>query len=1072
MRILSVAGCWALLLPMMCQAQLGTEGSILGNVVDSSGGALAGASVKVTNNETGFTKTVGADSTGYFQVVALPLGAYSVEASQAGFATWQVTGLILTAGEQLRVSPVLKVGDVKQQVTVQADAEMVQTERASVETTVEQKQIRELPLNGRIAVQLVSLTPGMLFLGVSGSVNGTSSANVDGANVQGMGAHGDATQFSVDGMSANDPSTQSGMAFPNLEAIDQFRVQTSSFSAEQGRDPLQVTMITKSGTNAYHGSLWEFLRNDVLDARNTFAATKPTLRRNQYGFSAGGPVIRNRTFFFAAFEGLNVRTQTVYNSPTINPAFLTGDLSSITAGIIDPTTGKAFPGNQVPVSRFSGASQFFLKDILLPNSSGNFYRALASIPEDATNFTLRVDQVLSSRQKFYGRWIRIGDGLTTTGYQPSVTTATNLSQNNGSMNYDLTVTPWMLYNISVGYVHSNYVGTSPLVGKENLTQEAGIQGFPTAFRADSIGLPSVSFTGYTGFSWPGQVPSSFKREVINGRTGLTIIRGKHTLVVGGEYLDERTGVHHSSTNPRGAFTFNGQYTGNSFADYLLGLVQTASANADLALFGIAHAPYSAIYADETWRVLPNLTFNAGVRWDYWWNKAFVRGVGTTFDIATGQSVAGENANGQIDMTAQPITPFLAASTQGLWISATQAGYPKGLFDASGYVSPRLGVAWRPLHKDSLVLRAGYGLFASTFYGNATGSSVTGPPYWAAQSITFAKASTQRWETAFPASPADFNTPNVASALVNIKPMKVNQFNVSLQTVIPWLESAATVSYVGSRGWDLTAQPRLNTAPPGNYTNLQAATPYPHFGTINIYESLGKDWYNGLQLKLERRFVRGFTYLFSYAFSRDISEFGNDTTAQPTPYAPAHYDQGVSPNQRRNILTISGIYELPYGKGKKFGSNLNPVLNAVLGGWQISALYQFTSGAPLTPVWTGATLGNGNNARPNIAGDPILSNPTAADWFNLAAFTKPANYTFGNSAPGTIIGPSLHDLDTGLFKNFVIREQKYLQFRWEMFNAFNEVNLGNPAVTLGVATAGLITSAGSPRNMQMGLKFVF
>jgi hypothetical protein len=1073
MRKLVQGVLWVLFVPVLCHAQLDTEGSILGNVKDASGGVMAGALVKVTNVDTGLAKTANTNSEGYFEIVALPTGSYSVDTVSQGFNTSHITGLTLTAGEHKRVQPVLTVGDIKQAVTVAADSELVQTERASVETAIEQKQIRDLPLNGRIAVQLVALTPGMVFQGIGGSANGTSSANVNGAAVQGMGSHNDATQFLVDGMSANDPSTQTGMAFPNLEAIEQFRVQTSSFSAENGRDPIQVTMITKSGTNQYHGTLWEFVRNDIFDSRNTFVAAKPTLRRNQYGFSGGGPAIKNKTFFFAALERVSIRTQGVYNSPTIDPAFLQGDFSSLKTAITDPTTGQAFTRNQIPTSRFSPASQFFFKYILLPNSPGNLFKALASNPEDASNFTTRIDQTITSKQRIYGRYVRIADGTTTTGYEPSVTTTTNLAQHNTAVNYDYSITPWMLFNFATGFVHSNYAGTSPLVGKENLTAEAGIQGFPTAFRTTSIGLPSATFTGYTGFSWPAQLPSSFKREVLNARTGLNIVRGKHTLVVGGEYLDERTDVHHSSTNPRGAFTFNGQYTGNGFADYLLGLVQNAAANADLAVFGIAHAPYSAIYADETWRVLPNLTVNAGVRFDNWWEKSFIRGGGTTFDLATGQSVAGENSSRQVDLTVQPIAPFFAASTQGLWISASQAKYPRGLFDAAGYVSPRLGGAWRPLGKDNLVIRAGYGIFASTFYGNAAGSSITGPPYWAAQSITFAKASNQRWETAFPSNPSNFNTPNVASAVVDIKPMKTQEFNVSIQTTIPWVKSALTVAYVGSRGWDLTAQPRLNTAAPGNYTNLQAATPYPRFGTINIYESLGKDWYNSLQIKTERRYAQGFTYLLSYAFSRDISLYGNDSIAQPTPYAPARYDEGVSPNQRRNLLTMSGIYELPYGRGKHFGSSIHPVVNAFLGGWQISAMLQHISGAPLTPVWTGATLGNGNNARPNINGDPSLSDPTAAVWFNLSAFTKPANYTFGNSAPGTVIGPSYTDLDTGLMKNFVVHEKKYLQFRWEMFNALNHVNLANPSVTLGTTTAGLITGInGNPRNMQLGLKFVF
>jgi hypothetical protein len=1075
MRIRAIVVLCILSIAVICHAQLGTEGSILGIVHDASDAIVARASVTITNTDTGLKKIVSTDENGYFQVVALPTGIYSVEASSAGFARWQVSGLVLTAGEQKRVQPVLKVGEQQQEVTVQAGVELVQTERGSVEMSIEQKEIRDLPLDGRVAVQLVSLTPGMRFLGVNSTVNGTSSANVGGASVQGMGQHGDATQFAVDGISANDPSTQSGMAFPNLEAIEQFRVQASSFSAENGRDPIQVIMVTKSGTNQFHGTLLEFLRNDTLDARNTFSANKPELRRNQYGYSFGGPIIKNKTFFFSSFEGLKVRTQTIYNSPTITPAFEQGDFSTLKTAVTDPATGAPFPGNRIPVSRFSSASTFLLPYVLLPNSPGNLFQALAPNPENGTNFTIRGDQTITSKQRIFGRWIRVGDNQAATGYEPSVTSKTQLTQHNAAISYDNTLTPWMLFSITTGFVHSNYSGSSPLLGKDNLTQEAGIQGFPDQFRGDAIGLPAVTFTGYTGFSWPAQLPSTFKREVINGRTGLTIIRGKHTLVVGGEYLDERTGVAQCSTNPRGNFTFNSQYTGNGFADYLLGLVQTAASNACLSLYGIAHSPYSALYADDTFRLLPNLTLNVGVRWDYWWNRAFVRGVGTTFDLARGQSVAGENSKGQVDLTAQPISPYFAAATAGLWTSASQAGMDPGLFEHSGYVSPRIGIAWRPLGKDTFVVRAGYGIFTSSLYGNAAGSSVTGPPYWAAQSIAFSKASNQRWETAFSDTPTGFSaTPNVASAVYDIKPMKVQQLNVSIQKTIPWIQSAVTVSFVASRGRDLSAQPRVNTAPPGSYTNLQAATPYPKFGTLNLYESMGRDWYNSLQTKFEKRFSQGITYVVSYAFSRDISLYGNDSASQPTPYAPYHYDEGVSPNERRNILTASGLYELPYGRGKRFGSHLQPVLNAVLGGWQVSGVYTFNSGPPLTPVWTGATLGNGTNARPNIVGDPnSMSNPTYNQWFNVSAYAKPANYTFGNSAPGSLIGPSFHELDTGLMKKFTVHEQKYLQFRWEMFNVMNTVNLSAPNITLGTTTTGQITStAGIARQMQAGLKFVF
>jgi hypothetical protein len=1063
---LSIAFTILLATAQVAAAQSGTEGSILGNVKDSSGAAMPAVNVSVTNTETGIAQSVITDSAGYFQVLALPRGIYSVSVSAPNFSTWRLAQIELVAGEQKRIQPMLSPGDVKQEVTVQGATEVIQTERASVEMALSQKQIRELPLIGRDPLQMVNLVPGLRYLGIT-------TPNVQGRQMQGLGQHSDATQFSIDGASANDPSTETGMGFPNLDSVAEFRVQTSSFSAENGRAPLQVTMITKSGTNAFHGTLWEFLRNDKLDARNTFLNTKEKLRRNQYGGSLGGRIIRNRTFFFTSFEGLKVRREGGYNSITIEPAFLQGNFSSLRTPVTDPAAAnQPFPGNQIPAARFSNASKFFFPYILLPNAPNSRFQALASLPNDGTNFMLRLDQQFTTKQKAYIRWIRVADEQLTTGYRPDVENTSNLIQHNTAASYDWTVTPSVLITASAGFLFSDYGQVSPLVGKENLTEQAGVQGFATALRPTAIGLPSVNFTGYTGFSWAQQVPSSFKREVLSGRAGVTIIRGRHTLLAGGEYLDNQTNVAHSSANPRGTFTFNSQYTGNGFSDYLLGLVQTAAANAPLAAFGVAHAPYTGFYADDTWRVSSNLTINLGVRWDYWWEKSFIRGAGTTFDLKTGKAVAGENERGEVDLTAQPVAPFYGAATRDLWVSASQAGMPRGLFIANGYVSPRLGLAWRPLAKDTLVVRAGYGIFAASYNGNVTGSSIIGPPYWANQNITFARASNQRWETAFPANPANFVAPSIAAAVVDIKQMKVHEFNVSVQGAVPLIRSALTVSYVGSRGHDLTAFPRMNSAPPGNYPNLQAALPYPRFGTINMYQSIGRGWFNGLQTKLEKRFAQGLTYLFSYSLNRDISLFGSETTFAPTPHAPANYDRGTSPNERRHILSASGILEIPFGRGKRWGSDLNRVVNGVLGGWQLSGIYRFVAGPPLTLAVAGATLGNGTNARPNVLGDWQVPNPGPDRWFNPDAFGRPPLYQFGNSAPGAIVGPALHVLDSGLQKNFRFSEQRYLQFRWEMFNAMNEVNLGTPVAMIGVTTAGQITSAGEARQMQLGLKFVF
>jgi hypothetical protein len=307
---------------------------------------------------------------------------------------------------------------------------------------------------------------------------------------------------------------------------------------------------------------------------------------------------------------------------------------------------------------------------------------------------------------------------------------------------------------------------------------------------------------------------------------------------------------------------------------------------------------------------------------------------------------------------------------------------------------------------------------------------------------------------------------------NIKPMKIHQFNLSVQQVIPRLDASVTASYVGSRGHDLVAWPHINVPAPGNYANILAAAPYPAFGNINLYDNFGRDWYNSFQLKVDKRFAKGLSYSVSYVFARDISNVGNDVTAQPTLYAPENYDRGPSPLERRHILTISGVYELPFGRGRTFGGGIPRAADFILGGWQVSGIYNFVSGAPLTFSVPGATLGNGVNARPNIVGDPHVPNPSADLWFNPNAFASPPRYQFGNSGVGLLPGPSLATLDTNLAKNFQFSEKRYLQFRWEMFNAANRVNLGLPNTGLSTPTTGKILAAGEARQMQFGLKFVF
>lgn len=1052
-------------------AQTGTDGSILGSVKDSSGAVLPGAAVTVRNLETGIVNEATTDSAGFFQILALPQGFYSVTVSFPGMAAWTLPRVELTVGAQKRVSPVLSVGGATEQVTVSAGTALVQTDQSSVQMNVEQKQIRDLPVNGRDPVSLVTLVPGMLYQGIS-------SAQDDHV-VQGLGMRNEQTEFSVDGASSNDPSAEQGITLPNMDSVAQFVVETSNFSAADGRNPLQVKLVTKSGTNQFHGTAWDFMRSDAFDATNAFAPSKPHLRRHQFGYSAGGPIVTNRTFFFSSLEHLRVRGERIYNSVTIDPAFLNGDFSSLSKQLTNPFTGKPFPGNQIPTSLFSPSSRFFFPYLLQPNAPGNRFQALSSVPNDTNNLVLRVDHQASNRHRIYGRWIRVGDDGTATGYTPDITEQSTLVQHSGVLHYDWTMTSRTLLSVQGEYLQSDNERVSPDLGKRNLVAEAGVQGIATAGREDAIGLPQVNLTGYTGFADFVQDPASFKRKIYGLEAHLTHVRSTHTLNVGYGFSDRQTLAHHASSAPRGLFTFNGQYTGDAFADYALGLVQFVQRNLPIKAFGMAHSPYTDAYVQDDWRATSNLTLNLGLRFDYWHERQFVNGCGATFDTALGKVIAGEK-NGTVDLSCQPTAPFLAAATANLWIPASDAGAPGGLFKANGFLSPRIGGAWRPFGGNDFVIRGGAGVFTSQYDGNVFGSSIIGPPYWADERITFSRTSLQNWATAFPEDPSKFVAPSVSAAVWDIKPQKSYQWNLSVQKTLPFLDSAVTVAYVGNRGRDLITRQDENVVPPGQYANLQASLPYPALGTIRIAHNNNRSWYDSLQVKLEKRFTRGLGYGLAYALSRDITDFGtNDVQTRPTPFAPPGYEHGRSNLGRRHILRLNAIYDIPVGHGRAVASNMPAILDAVLGGWEVSGIYSFVSGQPLTLMVPGATLGNGFNTVPNLIGDPnagTCSNGapvhTANCWFNDQAFAAPPRYQFGDAGVGVLDGPADQLLDTALMKNFRTGKDTLVQLRWEMFNALNHVNLDNPVTNIGLKTTGQITGAGTPRQMQFGLKFIF
>jgi len=1082
--------CFAVVLSVMslpsALAQTGIDGAILGVVTDPNGGMIAGATVTVINLNTGIQKVETSRNDGSFEISALPQGNYSLSVTSPGFKTWTLERTDLTIGERKRITPVLQVGDVNEKITVEATTDLLQTEKADTGGIVEAKTIQELPLNGRDVIELTELVPGVRYGGRSFS---TSCADGNTSSVQGLGHRDDQTEFHVDGVASNAVCDEGSTATPNPDTIAEFRVSTSNFSAENGRNPVQVNMVTKSGTNEFHVTLWEFLRNNALDARNTFAQSAPKLTQNQFGLVGGGPVLipkvyngKNRTFFFGGYEGTRISQSQIINTYTISPQMLQGNFAGI-ANITDPTTGKPFPGNQIPQSQISAASKFFFPWILLPNSPGNIYNALAPTFLNNDEFNGRIDHQITQNQRIYWRILHLDTPQNIVGYRPSITGSEDTHSYSTGLNYDYTINPSTLLNLSIGTVNTvntteptcNQTGPCTEIGQENLTEEAGIQGFPTAGREQWIGLPDVlSFAGYAGISsrvgWG--TPSTFKSQSISGTASISKVWGKHTIVAGYQYLHLYLLAAHGSCCSKGVFDFNGQYSGDGFADYLLGYISDSDRNYPIHTFGMKSSPYGALFVDDSWKISSQLTAELGIRWDHWFAKSLIRGAGGTFDPSTGQAIAGLNNDGQVDLTSQPVAPYLAQATQGLWVPASKVGVPGGLFVPSSYVSPRLGIAWRPQKRGDLVVRAAYGTFASSYRGNITASQIIAPPYWTYESQTWSPSQLQRWETAWPANPTSFVAPSVGAAAYNVKPMIDHEWNVSIQKTLPY-KIAVTGSYVGSSSDDLIAQSSLNEVPAGSYSDLQAAKPYPAFGSIDLYNNIGHSWYHSAQFKAERRFSEGFHFLFSYAFSKNMSENGADSVYTiPTPFAPEGYNRGLSPFNHANILSANVIWDIPIGRGHAIGGNWNRLTNALIGGWELSGIYLYSSGDPLTFGVPGATLGNGWGTRPNLIGDPNISNQSANLWFNPNAFVAPPNFQFGNAGIGIMTGPGSKVANLALMKKFYFQENRYIQFRWEAFNAFNNVNLHDPNTTINQGSTGQIFSAGDPRIMQIALKAVF
>jgi Carboxypeptidase regulatory-like domain/TonB dependent receptor-like, beta-barrel len=1093
-----------LLMCLLCLpalAQVTGVATLQGVVTDGSDAALANAEVTVTNLDTGVAFKATTNEAGLYRVPALNPGRYSVEAKANGFAAARVNETRLEVGQTARLDFSLKVGAVSETVEVTSQATLLNSETTDVGQVIDGKRIVEMPLNGRNYLQLAQLTAGVLPAG--------NSRTTDEGGFLAFGQHTYQNNVLLDGADNSSRASGGPLGFeaqavkPPVDAVGEFKVLTNNTSAEFGYSTgAKVIVTTKGGTNEFHGSLYEFLRNDKFDATNFFAnrsgAEKPVFKQNQFGGTIGGPVIKNKAFFFFSYQGTRRRIgQTFLSTVPSRDIKERGDFSNqpaIRRNIYDPATltgtganavKQQFPGNIIPLNRWDPVAAAIIKLYPDPNIPGrendtNNYFFSPSAKDDANQYDWRGDYNFSEKHRFYARYSKRDQNKLDPGPLPlpadgGLWTTTFLPGHNVAANLNSTFGATMTNELRFGMTHFPTRFDIPYT--ENLNPQFGIKNAPGDSFGDDLDHGWSRFTpsGYAEIGarsfWPN----------INNLDNLTLADtfawqlSNHTLKFGGEYRRVKI-FRDTSRFRRGNFTFSGVYTsqrpndaasrantGNGFADFLLGQVSGGTYGRRQGEEIIA--PYYGLFVQDDWKIRPNLTLNVGLRWE-----------------AT-RGAFHPNPDEQT-VSRYWLPEFYGASqAEGIYFPTSESDC--GCENDFNNFAPRLGVAWKLNEKT--VVRAGAGIYFAQPDGfdSQFSNYFTGPPR--ANEINFAANNitpVALVANGFPTLPVGTTIPNNASielfAIERITPYS-QQWFLDVQRDLP-LGIVLTLGYAGAGTRHIFTSRNINspvTPDPTVLANNRRRL-RTEFNAINVRENSSSASYNSFTVKAERRFTQGFTLLSSFTWSHNIDFVGEllNNGESIAPYRD-FYNPGIeraSSNQDRRLAWVTSyVYELPFGKGKKLFSSGPGAW--ILGGWQMGGILNFVSGRPLSHTVNVNRQNNNGQVRGNWVRNPNLpsSERTIDRWFDITfAEPTPAGVgAIGNAGRNLIIGPGVKNFDFLLSRSFVMPfEGHYLQFRFESFNFTNTPAFGNPNTELGTVNAGQINSAGDPRRIQFALKYVF
>ena len=1029
-------------------------GTILGRVADETAGVVPGVEVTITNVATNISRTTVTNDRGAYVVPLLPPGLYQIEATLPGFKTALLQDIRLRVDQEARHDITMVLGEVTEQVTVQAETITLGTENPAIGEVITEDQLVELPLSGRSIIELAMLSAGMSQPG-NGQGFSVPTALGGGRKVAvAIGGQREySTVFRFDGIPSKSRTYGPLGLQINADAVAEFKVERGYAAAGTGVTG-RINVVTKSGTNKFHGSAWNFLRNDVLDAKNFFASEKLPLRQNQFGIAGGGPIIENKLFFFADYEGLRTRGAFPILGSVPTPETLAGNFSG-QAPIIDPVTGEPFPGNIIPPNRISNFANSYNQFIPAPNRPGVVNRAIgASEQLDDDKYSFRLDLSPREEDSFFGRYTHHNLGRETEGFTPESGISRPMFARNAVVGWTHIFSPQLLNDFRVGLNRVVNVGFAPIRGPEmpDFIDGFGIKNVLSLPLCN--GLPSVQMAAFTAIG-PPTVCLPQTTNDFHFIENLSYSRGRHRLNVGFElqrvYMRQLIAVFQPP-----AFQFTTSFTGNSAANYLLGIPDRALGR-DIEQPADRYGFWQAYYIDDEIQLSQEFTLSLGLRYDYF------------------QALGGGNHRiGSFDREV-PGGGFLYEKGSGLGDLGRIFPHQGMFFPDRNNWSPRIGLAYTPL--PDTAIRASYGIFHQELIGNQLDFQQQQPPFVFAHALlTDPRTPTINMDTTefFPKFTTDtpIRDPNLATA--GYEPTSripyVQAWTLSIQQRFPG-GMFAEVAYIGSKGTKISKRRELNNLqepPPLDFTGeVQTLRPFPDFGRIAYPRNDGNDYYHGLQLTLKREMGGGLSFLTNYTWGKCIDQDSFESTRD---YHLGDTDRSRCQQDQRHRYVFSWLYDLPFRSD-------NAVANSLLGGWMVTGITVLQSGFPTYPR-TARDYSNRlilTQRLPNRICDGNLPTDQRKPerWFDGGCFPVPANNTVGNSGYYFLDIDGVINQDLALIKNFGVREPLRVQFRAEFFNLFNHPNFGAP-VTRNVesTTFGRVLSALDPRIIQFGLKFLW